>query len=134
MRTIFLDTSGILALVNKSDSLHEKAISVNQMLLLEKIRFITTDYVLVEVANALSKYKFLGIKAIDLLRNSVDIKIIKIDDNIFEESIKIYQDYLDKTWGLTDITSFMIMKKIGITEAFTHDSHFTQFGFNILLD
>lgn len=54
MRTIFLDTSGVLALVNKSDNLHEKAVTVNQMLLLERTRFITTDYILLEVGNTLS--------------------------------------------------------------------------------
>lgn len=76
----------------------------------------------------------MGTRAIELLQLSDDIEIIKIDDDIFEKSLKIYKDYMDKTWGLTDISSFMVMQKLGIREAFTHDSHFKQFGFDILLD
>lgn len=56
-----------------------------------------------------------------------------MDQVDFDEAIDIYEKYSDKTWGLTDITSFVIMKKLDISVAFTCDIHFEQFGFNILL-
>lgn len=65
MRKIFLDTVGILALVNKRDSLHEHAVKINFELLLEKVNFYITDYILVEVGNALAKNKMLTIKTLD---------------------------------------------------------------------
>jgi predicted nucleic acid-binding protein len=37
MRKIFLDTGGILALVNKRDALHQKAVKVNAKLELDLI-------------------------------------------------------------------------------------------------
>ncbi len=132
MRQVFLDTSGILALVNKADNLHTKAIEINQILLLESTQFITTDYVIVEVGNALSRHKSLAIKTIDFLLNSTDIEIIEIDRTIYDDALAIYKAYADKDWGLTDITSFLVMGNTGISEAFTHDKHFAQYGFVVL--
>jgi len=40
--------------------------------------------------------------------------------------------FIHKEFG-TDITSFIIMKQNNITDVFTHDHHFEQYGFNILL-
>lgn len=40
---------------------------------------------------------------------------------------------LDKGWGLTDCTSFVVMEQEQITEAFTSDQHFEQAGFTKLL-
>jgi hypothetical protein len=36
-------------------------------------------------------------------------------------------------WGLVDCVSFVIMRSLGIREAFTADRHFEQAGFVALL-
>jgi hypothetical protein len=134
MRKIFLDTVGIIALVNKRDSLHEHAVQINSQLLLEKVTFHITDYILVEVGNALAKNKMLAIKTLDNLRNSEDIQSFNMTKEILEEAIGLYKKYADKEWGLTDVSSFVVMKKLKIEEAFTSDIHFKQYGFKILLE
>ncbi len=48
-------------------------------------------------------------------------------------ALQIYEKYSDKEWGLTDVSSFAVMNKFEIAEAFTDDKHFEQFGFKILL-
>ena len=133
MKKLFLDTGGILAAVNKRDSLHIKAVKVNRQLELGHVQFIITDYILVEVCNSLAKRKKLAMKTIEYLQTSEDIKILKITDSIFSKAIDIYKQYFDKDWGLTDITSFVVMQHEGINEAFTGDHHFSQFGFQVLL-
>ena len=124
MRKIFLDTCGILALINKRDSLHDKAKEINQSLLKEKIRFITTDYILAVVENALAKNKALAVKALKNLQESEDTEIVKIRDELFNEALRLYEKYTDKEWGFTDVSSFAVMKKLKISEAFTDDKHF----------
>jgi uncharacterized protein len=39
----------------------------------------------------------------------------------------------DKTWGLVDCASFVVMSERGVMEAFTTDRHFDQAGFACLL-
>lgn len=133
MEKVFLDTGGILALVNKRDALHAKAVKENKKFEKEPILFVTTDYVLVEVGNGLVKHKSLAIKTLDFLAFSDDVQFVKISDKILNSALKIYKKYDDKEWGLTDISSFLVMRELGVKKAFTGDHHFEQFGFEILL-
>lgn len=133
MRQIFLDTGGILALVNKRDALHQQAVEVNQELILANIQFIITDYILTEVGNALSRNKALGIQTLNYLTVAPDVKLVRINESLFNQAIQMYQHYHDKEWGLTDITSFVVMEQLNIAEAFAKDKHFSQYGFSVLL-
>ena len=133
MRKIFLDTSGILASINKRDALHDKAVELNRSLETDNVVFYTTDYIIVEICNALSKRKGLTLQVLDYLYKSPDINIVKITNDIYTEALEVYKNFSDKEWGLTDITSFIVMQHQDIAEGFTGDKHFTQFGFQILL-
>lgn len=53
MRKIFLDTSGVLALVNKRDRLYSIAKGTVDLLKSDGCRFFVTDFILVEIGNAL---------------------------------------------------------------------------------
>jgi len=39
----------------------------------------------------------------------------------------------DKTWGLTDAVSFVVMQEQNLVDALTTDEHFHQAGFRALL-
>ena len=45
----------------------------------------------------------------------------------------LYQARPDKQYSLTDCISMQAMRTEGLTEILTHDGHFTQEGFTILL-
>jgi hypothetical protein len=49
------------------------------------------------------------------------------------EAVDLYAGRSDKTWGLVDCVSFVVMRRLGLTEAFTADRHFEQAGFVALL-
>ncbi len=52
---------------------------------------------------------------------------------IFAKDFILYCDYADKTRGLVDCVSFVVMRETGITDALTNDKHFRQAGFNALM-
>jgi len=135
MKSVFVDTSAWLALINKSDEFHEKAKLIRNTLIKDKISFVMSDYIIVEIANCLSRISFreTAIKVIDFILNSEDIELIRVDEEIFEKAWGLYSRMIDKEWGFTDCTSFVIMRKRGIQEAFSTDHHFEQAGFKILL-
>lgn len=57
-KPVFVDTAAWLALLNKSDALHEKAKRIRNKLVKERRQFLLTDYIVVEIANALSRVPF----------------------------------------------------------------------------
>ena len=63
---IFLDTGYLLALVNERDQYHQQALELSRIY--ENAAFLTTDAILMELGNALSRsYKSQAIEFIDYL-------------------------------------------------------------------
>lgn len=48
-------------------------------------------------------------------------------------ALSLYNARQDKGYSLTDCMSMSTMRELGITNVLTHDRHFTQEGFNVLL-
>ena len=132
MKTVFADTFYFVALLFINDQHHAQAVQSTRRL---KARYLTTDWVLTEVADALS-----GVRArqrvaplIRRLHDSPGWEIIPFSRDQFNAAIEFYSRHQDKEWTLTDCTSFLIMQEHGITEALTGDRHFEQAGFTALL-
>ncbi len=134
-KPVFVDTAAWLALLNKSDALHEKAKRIRNKLVREPRQFLLTDYIVVEIANALSRVPFrqTAVQTISLIQSSANTMVVRVDKEIFGEAWRLYSERLDKEWSFTDCASFIVMNRMGLTDAFTSDHHFEQAGFNILL-
>ena len=134
-KRIFVVTAAWLALVNKSDKAHQKAKEIRDDLLRLQAQLVLTDYVVLEVANALCKIPFraAAVELINSIRATKSIQVVEIDKVIYKEAWMLYSERPDKEWSLTDCASFVVMRQTGITEAFTTDSHFEQAGFVILI-
>ena len=63
----------------------------------------------------------------------LDIKYISHSPEIFLDALDFYEKRLDKGYSLTDCISMLTMKNLGLQEILTHDNHFEQEGFTILL-
>ena len=135
-REVFVDTSAWLALINKSDAAHQRAKKARDALLKDDMQFVVTNFVMVEIANALSRvaHKETAVKLINFIETSENIEIVEIDRKLYKEAWRAYSTYVDKDWSLTDCTSFEVMKERGITQAFTTDKHFEQAGFYVLMN
>jgi predicted nucleic acid-binding protein len=85
---IFIDTGYILALINTSDEYHDKA---KQIISEIKGPFVTSDAILTEIANSLSRIRWrsLCISTLQDLRRDPDIKIITITAELFDKAIII---------------------------------------------
>lgn len=63
----------------------------------------------------------------------LEIEYISHSPEIFLEALDFYEKRLDKGYSLTDCVSMLVMKNLGLQEVLTHDNHFEQEGFTILL-
>ncbi|CCQ58458.1 MULTISPECIES: type II toxin-antitoxin system VapC family toxin [Crocosphaera] len=129
---IFVDTLFIVALINKRDQYHPKALKLAQQV--ENYPLITTDAVLLEVGNSLAgNYRNEAINIIEIFLQSDDIEIIHLTPELFNKAIELYKKYQDKQWGLVDCVSFVVMEENNINKALTFDKHFIQAGFQALM-
>ena len=62
-----------------------------------------------------------------------NIKVIGVDTTLLMQALALYQSRSDKTWGLTDCISFIVMQQNNLTDAVTGDRHFVQAGFRALM-
>lgn len=65
------------------------------------------------------------------LFQSKGIQNIFVDHDLETKALDIFNSHSDKDYSFVDCASFAVMKELVITKAFTFDSHFKQFGFEI---
>jgi len=135
MNELFLDTSFSVGLVSPRDQIHEKAIDWSDKIEESKVLVVTTQAVLLEIGNALSKSAFrrVGIGLLKNLANDPNTIIISLTDEIYNRAFELFRDRADKEWSLVDCVSFVVMRERNIEAALTADEHFIQAGFRALL-
>ena len=135
MKVAFVDTLYFVALFNPRDQWHERAIAASK--LLAETKLITTEDVLVELLNFFSEY---GEKArrgavtqAEGTLSGANIEVAPQSHEAFMAGLTLYKARPDKGYSLTDCISMQAMRAENVTEILTHDKHFTQEGFTVLL-
>jgi predicted nucleic acid-binding protein len=59
--------------------------------------------------------------------------IVAHTHELYESGLAMYESRPDKGYSLTDCISMIICRQRQITDVLTHDHHFAQEGFTILL-
>lgn len=135
MNAVFLDTSGLIAVVNTDDQWNTRAEQAWLKLTASQCPLVTTSLVLIELADGLSRVRFRGLalQIVDSLNRSPNVQVLPSDTALEKRAWVLYRERMDKEWGMTDCLSMTVMKDQGMTQVFTADSHFEQAGFEILL-
>jgi uncharacterized protein len=134
-RTVFLDTSFVIALVNKDDPYHARAKALDEQLLKEGTVLLLHWGILFEIADGFARLtrRNLGLRLLARLTGEAGYEIVPVTESLLQEALDLYRSRIDKEWGLTDCTSFVLMRQLGVAEALTADDHFIQSGFKALL-
>ena len=134
MKPLFIDAGYLIALEASDDQNHDGAQRHWRGLLQSLPPLVTTSYVFDEVVTFFNS-RNRNAKAVEignsLLRSSA-VEFVHVDEALFYEGWQFFQKHQDKTYSLTDCTSFVLMNRRGITEALTFDKHFAQAGFGKL--
>jgi uncharacterized protein len=134
-REIFVDTSGLYALIEKKDAHHIAARDVVAKLARAGKILVVTDYILAETVNLANERSgpHVAVRVLDLVEQSVGIRIEWIVPGRFDATKKFYRKHADHAYSFTDCSSFIVMRELRLREALTTDSHFSAAGFEALL-
>lgn len=135
MIEVFLDTSFAIALSSLTDQNHVRAVELANQIETNRIRLVTTQAILLEIGNALSKqtYRTAAIQLLESLEADSTVEIVLLTKDLYKAAFSLFKQREDKEWGLVDCISFIVMQDRGITDALTADRHFHQAGFRALL-
>lgn len=135
MNDVFLDTSFAIALSSVTDQNHVRAVELAHQLESNSTRLVTTQAILLEIGNALSKqrYRVAAIELLESLEADPNIEVVLLTNDLYRLALNLFKQREDKEWGLVDCISFIVMQDRGISDALTADTHFQQAGFRVLL-
>jgi len=130
--SVFLDTSGIVAVIDRNDSNHARADRLWRRILASEESLVTSNYVLVETF-ALIQHR-IGIEAVrELVRDVVPVLTIRwIGEEQHNSATGAVIAAGRRRLSLVDCTSFEVMKELGIRRCFAFDPHFREQGFECL--
>jgi uncharacterized protein len=135
MIEVFLDTSFAIALSAITDQNHVRAVELANQLEANRTRLVTTQAILLEIGNALSKqrYRIAAIQLLESLEADPNVEVVLLTKDLYTAAFNLFKQREDKEWGLVDCISFIVMQNRGIADALTADTHFPQVGFRALL-
>jgi hypothetical protein len=132
MNPVFLDTVGLLALWSRTDQWHAAAKRAFDALTATERVLLTTTFVLLECGNAAVRRPFR--REVSLLRRRLESAglLVAPSNADWQLAWGAYDHGEAAQAGIVDCVSFAVMRRLGITEAFTNDQHFRAAGFEIL--
>ncbi|MBC6475154.1 MAG: type II toxin-antitoxin system VapC family toxin [Hormoscilla sp. GM102CHS1] len=134
MKKLFVDTSAWYAISDLGDTNHKAALAYRNEIV-KKNRLVVTNYIWDELYTlllmSLGYRKTVDFKSqLDILVTTNIIEVVWVREDTAREAWAIFEKYnVDKHWSFTDCVSYVVMKQLGITEAFTFDRHFAQMSF-----
>ena len=134
-RDLFVDTSGLYALVDRRDAHHGEAREVVATLLRAGRRLVVTDYVIAEAVNLANARSgtHVALRVLDLVEQSAGIRVEWIEAARFTKTKEFFRRHSDHSYSFTDCSSFVVMRELRLTEALTSDRHFVSAGMRALL-
>jgi uncharacterized protein len=127
---VFIDTGAFVALRNRAEREHTRARETLGALVSERATLVTSNYVFAETYTALliRAGRKEAIEWGRRFRAGDAIELIRIDEGLERDAWSILESHDDKSWSYVDATSFALMDREGIVEAFAFDRHFAQRG------
>ena len=120
---IFIDSSYFIAIVDKRDQWHQKALELSNYL--ENKDIVVSSFIISEVLTEIGNRSG-GKVAYNLYNYFEDsCRIVHIDKDLLIESVDVFLKY-DGTLSLADASSIVIMNNMKINEIVSFDSDFDK--------
>jgi len=128
--TLFVDSSGILALVDRDDPAHA---GVKEAFALGRVEALVTHaYIIVEtLAVARRRYgPAVTAEIIDRIIPALDV--VQVDGELHDAAVAAFRDNVESSVSLVDRTTFAFMRRETIERAIALDVDFRTAGFTTL--
>jgi predicted nucleic acid-binding protein len=133
-RTYFVDSWYLIALFDRSDGAHLRAVSFDRLSDTTS-SFVTHDGVLTEVlAFFAGEGAYVRQQIVTTVRSILNKRNYTVarSSDLFDVALDLYERRPDKEYSLVDCASMVLMKRLDIRHVLTNDHHFRQEGFVVV--
>ena len=129
---VLVDTSALLAVLDRSDKRHVEAKRIWQDLLTGEDVVVCHNYILVETSALLTR-RF-GMDAVNAFERDVvpALRLLWVTRDVHEAAVAAHLAAGRRALSLVDCASFELMRRTGVRKAFAFDPHFREFGYDTL--
>jgi uncharacterized protein len=129
MTPVIADTSGLYAVVDRTDPHHLRAANflkaqaaVGSLLISNHVFDETMTLVKARLGMQIALQ--LGLR----LRNSRFVEMVIFSSAEEQEAWQVFSHYADKAWSYTDCACLVLARRRNLRQAFSFDHHFSQMG------
>jgi predicted nucleic acid-binding protein len=127
--SVFVDTSALLAVLDRSDERHAEAKHRWTDLLNGAHALFCHNYILVETSAVLTRR--IGMEAARVFERDIRpvLRLVWVTREIHEAAVGAQLAADRRALSLVDCVSFEVMRRTGLRSAFAFDPHFSEFGY-----
>lgn len=127
--TIFLDTSGLFALLDSDDRFYNPACEIWERWNTQGVTLVTSNYVVLE-ASALVQRR-LSMASLQVLHTHVLVptQIQWISEPVHQRAMTNLLTANRRQLSMVDCSSLVLMRDLNLRHVFTFDTHFAEQGF-----
>jgi hypothetical protein len=131
---VFADTSALVAKFVGADAHHAAADEALRDLLRRGRRLLSTDYVFDEVVTRIRSLATHDDAATagDRMLSSKVIRFVDVGPELRKDAWRLFKRCSDQELSFTDCTSFALMNRFAVREAFPFDSDFRNMGYVVI--
>lgn len=128
---VFLDTSGLFAMLVKNDGMHLRGRATFERLVELGAEFCTTSYVLLETLALLQAR--VGLDAARLFHHQFlpIIDVHYVTEELHEKAFRRLELRGRRELSLVDCASFVYMEEARVSRVLAYDKHFAEEGFTL---
>ena len=129
---IFVDTSALYALIDWDDAAHSSATAILQALLRDRLKLVSTNYVIVELLRLIQRRKGMAAVATIVADVLPGIEHVFADEVLHNAALDLFLGENRRHLSLVDCLSIAYMRRHKIARAFAFDTDFKRFGIELV--
>ncbi|MDX1952318.1 MAG: PIN domain-containing protein [Verrucomicrobiota bacterium] len=128
MNPVFVDASFWIAFRSKADANHQRSIQIATTVARQRRRLVTTWLIFAEIHAYFSRSKGLREQIIRDFAPGGVTQIEAVHPADCEAAIELLKQSGDKAYSFCDAASFIMMRRLNLTQVMAFDQHFSQIG------